>query len=298
MPVQPTSRRAYGDFQTNKPLARKAVQYISGKCPQEPFSVMLEPTCGKGNFILAALTEIDTLKKIIGIEIYQPYIWTAKLRILDFFLSHPHREPPEIRIIRANVFDFDFEHLSREINGHRLLILGNPPWVTNAELGSLNASNLPEKSNFKNFSGLDAITGKGNFDIGEYISLMLLRHLSHHSGYFAFLVKSVVPKNLLVNQKEHLLPIAEMEHRNINARKEFGAAVDACLFLARLNQEPGFSCSEWEHFDGKKATEYGWVAGHFVYSISNYRKAKKPGRAILFGLAARRKTRLFKSDGI
>ena len=45
------------------------------------------------------------------------------------------------------------------------LVLGNPPWVTNAELGLLKNSNLPIKSNFQGHKGLEALTGKANFDI-------------------------------------------------------------------------------------------------------------------------------------
>ena len=34
-------------------------------------------------------------------------------------------------------------------------MVGNPPWVTNAELGSLGSVNLPEKSNFQNLGGFN-----------------------------------------------------------------------------------------------------------------------------------------------
>ncbi len=40
-----------------------------------------------------------------------------------------------------------------------LLVVGNPPWVTSAELGALGSDNHPRKSNIKGLRGLDARTG-------------------------------------------------------------------------------------------------------------------------------------------
>ena len=56
--VQEPNRREYGDFQTNENLALKSVQYILSKNSKTVFDFILEPTCGKGSFILAALSEI------------------------------------------------------------------------------------------------------------------------------------------------------------------------------------------------------------------------------------------------
>ena len=53
-----------------------------------------------------------------------------------------------------------------------------PPWVTNSTVGTLGGTNLPTKSNFRRFNGLDAITGKSNFDISEWMLLHLLECLS------------------------------------------------------------------------------------------------------------------------
>ena len=52
-----------------------------------------------------------------------------------------------------------------------ILVIGNPPWVTNSAVGALGGSNLPVKSNFQRLNGLDAITGKSNFDISEWMLL-------------------------------------------------------------------------------------------------------------------------------
>ena len=76
------------DFQTNKDLAHKVVKQLSESniTPE----IVIEPTCGKGNFIIASLTCFTSIKKLFGIEIYKPYVWETKFNILDFYLSNPN----------------------------------------------------------------------------------------------------------------------------------------------------------------------------------------------------------------
>ena len=98
-------------------------------------------------------------------EIHEPYYWKTKFAILEFFILNPALNKPDTSLYLGNVFKFDFQDTKRSVENCDILILGNPPWVTNSELSSLNSNNLPKKTNFKELNGLDAITGKGNFDI-------------------------------------------------------------------------------------------------------------------------------------
>jgi len=271
--VEEPSRREYGDFQTNQKLALNSVEYILSKTNQKSYDFVLEPTCGKGNFILAALSKIPDLKKIVGVEIYQPYVWETKFKVLEHFVKHMKRNKPEIEIIHANVFDFDFESLSRETKQLKTLVIGNPPWVTNSELGSINSKNLPQKSNFKKHNGFDAITGKGNFDIGEYIALLMLKNFSSHSGKFGFLIKNSVVKNLVFDQYHNRFTVGNIKTLNIDAKKEFNVSVDACLFLSEFNQKPELFCKKLDFYTHKERTIYGWTNDKFVYSIDDYREA-------------------------
>lgn len=266
--VQEADRAEYGDFQTNSNLANRIASFLKteGISPE----ALVEPTFGKGNFILAALQHFPQLLQIRGVEIYKPYVWEAKFVILDFFLLNSDRSKPDIRLFHQNVFDFDFEKLSRDLSGE-VLILGNPPWVTNAKLGVLNSENLPIKSNFKNLNGLDAMTGKGNFDIGEYITLMLLRAFQNHSGRMAFLVKNSVIKNIVFDQKAAKLRIGELKQFPIDAKKEFGAAVEASLFSCKLNQIPEYQCAQTQMIPASEPDyHFGWQENRFVANTEKY----------------------------
>lgn len=157
----------YGDFQTNASLAGRVCDLlVTEGC--EP-TVVIEPTCGQGNLILAALRRFGRIQKIYGLEIYKPYLYQCKFNILTYYTDNPRAEKPAIHLLHCSIFDVDFSQLTQFESPDELLILGNPPWVTNATLGTMTSDNVPLKSNFKQHSGLDALTGKSNFDIAEFI---------------------------------------------------------------------------------------------------------------------------------
>ena len=271
--VAEPDRAEYGDFQTNKDLANKLAKSLSKNniLPE----IIIEPTCGKGNFIIASLSNFKTVKKVFGIEIYKPYIWETKFSILDYFLSNPNDNKPEITIKHCNIFDFDFKNISKQYPNEKLLIIGNPPWVTNSKLGSLNSTNLPKKSNFKNQNGLDAMTGKGNFDIAEYITLMLLDVFQTHNGHLALLVKNSVIKNIIFDQKDAKYKIGKIEKYCIDSKKEFNVSVEASLFYCQLNSTPSFQCNELDFYSLEKKSSFGWLNAKFVSNLANYNENKE-----------------------
>lgn len=261
-------RREYGDFQTNNSLALDVARYAQLKNPNIEF--IIEPTCGKGSFIISSLKCFKKIKKIVGVEIYRPYVWETKLNILSFFLDNTTVRIPEIEIYHCDAFNFDFESLAIATKDLNTLVIGNPPWVTNSELGTISSSNLPKKSNFKKHSGFEAITGKGNFDLGEYISLALLKAFQNHNGLFAFLIKNSVVKSLFVSQTLNRFKICNCEMLNIDSKKEFNASVNASLFITKTGSPPEFDCDEFDFYNGDKLTTFGWYKNKFVYSIDDY----------------------------
>jgi hypothetical protein len=268
------NRSEYGDFQTNQTLAQSITLWLYKKkkiCPK----FVVEPTCGKGNFIIAALSVFDQLQKVVGVEIYKPYTWETKFNIINFYISNPHINKPEIEIFHANAFNFDFNLLASEIKDE-ILILGNPPWVTNSKLSTLQSNNLPQKSNFKKFNGIDAITGKGNFDIGEYITLMMFDAFQNNKGHIAFLVKNSVIKNIISDQYSKKYKITDWEKLTIDSKKEFNVSVDASLLQCKLNSPPSFTCKEYIFYNPKTAIrEFGWVNDKFVSNTFTYLSCKE-----------------------
>jgi len=266
--VDKIDRTEYGDFQTNENLSNNICNLLK----EENISpeIILEPTCGKGNFIISSLKVFKDIKYIYGIEIYKPYIWETKFSILDYFLNNKTDSLPEINIFHQNVFNFDFNKISIHHKHQSILVIGNPPWVTNSKLSTLNSKNLPQKSNFKKHKGLDAITGKANFDIGEYISIKLLSIFSKLNGSFAFLIKNSVVKNILLEQKHLNHSISNIKQFNINTKKEFNVSVNACLFTCIFNKNPEYTISEYDFYSNKHLKKYGWINKKFVANIKSY----------------------------
>lgn len=267
--VSEPDRAEYGDFQTNTELANKVAVHLTAENVSP--EIIIEPTCGKGNFIVASLRQFADTKKVFGIEIYKPYVWESKFNIIDFYLNNPTENKPEISIVHSSVFDFDFKTIAKENNTKEILIIGNPPWVTNSKLGSLNSSNLPKKTNFKNHNGLDAMTGKGNFDIAEYITLMMIETFQHQNGNIALLVKNTVIKNIVFDQFAKKYAISNLEKHCIDSKKEFNVSVEAALFCCKLNSNPTFDCTEFDFYNNSNAKlNFGWLADKFVSNLDTY----------------------------
>src|SRR5690606_10791183 len=111
-----------------------------------------------------------------------------------------------------------------------VLVIGNPPWVTNSTLSSLGSNNIPRRANFQGYRGNDALTGKSNFDIAEWMLLKLIGTLTEVEGILAMLCKTSVARKVLRYCWKSGVKVGGFEIRRIDAMEFFGAAVDACLF--------------------------------------------------------------------
>lgn len=213
----------FGDFQTPLALARQIWDLLQKK---GDWDYILEPTCGEGNFIDAVVNETSPIK-VFGIETQARYVEK---------LSERYREKESVTIIHKSLFDV---HLAKDLNisnDKSLLVIGNPPWVTNAQLGALDSLNLPQKANFKNLRGLDALTGASNFDICEYIWLKLIYELANFNPTIALLCKTAVARNIIRHCFKNGLPVRESLLFKIDAKKWFGINADACLYVLALGE--------------------------------------------------------------
>ena len=155
------------------------------------------------------------------------------------------------------------------------LIVGNPTWVTNADLGAVESDNLPEKSNFHRRAGIEAITGKSNFDISEWMLFRYLDWLKDSSGTIAVLCKTTVARKTLLylwRKKEN--PIRSARIYKIDASSHFGAAVDACFFI--LEVQPHAAALRCDMFDALNVENpshtIGFVDGHIISDLALFNR--------------------------
>lgn len=216
-----TNKIEFGDFQTPPELAREIAIFLreSGETPD----VIVEPTCGQGSFIIAAIDTFSQAKAIYGFDINSQYVAELRKAIHD-------RNGHSCHIECKNFFQVDWAEFLNHL-GKNLLVIGNPPWVTNSALGVLGSKNLPKKTNFNGHNGFAAKTGKANFDISEWMLIKLAQALSQKPGCVAMLCKLSTARKTLRHAWLNRLNIGRCSLHAIDAQKHFGAAVDACLLI-------------------------------------------------------------------
>lgn len=268
-------RVSYGDWQTPKALADKVCTNHLDRFGSP--DILIEPTCGLGSFVFSALAHFQDLSEIHALDINQRYIRELKFNLLSNALNAPSQKFPDIYIYHADFFDFDFSEIinkSKQRNWN-LALIGNPPWVTNSSLGRKNSNNLPIKTNSSGLRGIDAITGRSNFDISEYITLSLLDLSQTNRGGMSFLLKNSVIRNILTKQKTAPIHIGNLEQGLIDAREEFDVSVAASCFYARFNCDFSKTCRILNFYDNVHIREYGWVNDSFVSNTDLYQEYSK-----------------------
>ncbi|WP_414528317.1 SAM-dependent methyltransferase [Nodularia chucula] len=256
----------YGDFQTPIELATKVCAKLIelGVCPD----VIIEPTCGIGNFIQVASRLFKSTNKIMGVELNPDYLQEVKTKKL--FL-----QDGRIELENADFFQFDWLSYLNKLNG-KFLVLGNFPWVTSSQQGSIGGENLPNKNNFQNYSGLDAITGKSNFDISEWMLIQAIQWLQGRDAYLAMLCKTSVSRKLLNYLYFHNLNLAECATYNIDTKKYFHASVEACLLFCKFDSSSkNYYCDVFNSLESSESYKIGYRNNFLIRDIAAFENLSK-----------------------
>lgn len=249
----------FGDFQTPDDLARRCVQTLEGI--SVPPSTVIEPTCGRGAFIRAVLEQVPMHTKIIGVDRNSKYL--EELQAI--LIARP------VEITCADFFTVNWQKIVQD-DQKMVWIIGNPPWVTNAGVGSIGGSNLPVKSNFQNMAGLEALTGKSNFDISEWMILDYIKWTKAHASIIAVLCKTAVARKILGHVLRYEGGWKRARLYGIEALREFGAAVDASWFVLERDGHPvSKDCEVYESLDASAPSRViGFHDGVMVSDVADY----------------------------
>ena len=254
--------KEFGDFQTPKDLAFEVCRLVSQLIG--PQSTIVEPTCGLGNFVHAA-SKFFSSSEIIGFELSDEY---------SDFAQHRFGEFQNITIEQVNFFEKDWRTLFNRL-AKPLLVLGNPPWVTNSQLGVLDSKNLPKKQNIQGLSGFDAMTGKSNFDISEWMLTEMMNALDRQDAYFAILCKTAVARKVLKYAWKSGIRLSKSAIYKIDTERYFNASVDACLFFCEFSTSTtNPKCSVYKSFEDDEPQEIGFENNEMLASIPFYDKWK------------------------
>ena len=252
----------FGDFQTPGMLAREVCELLV-RLGERP-GVVIEPTAGRGAFLLAAAAAFPAAK-LRGFEINASYVRDA-IAALDCAGATPRAS-----LACQDFFACDWETELARFSG-RLLLLGNPPWVTNSGVGVLSGSNLPTKENFLGLRGIAARTGKANFDISEWMLIRLLRALHVRPASLAMLCKTATARKFLRYAWQNNGRITTASLYRIDAAEHFAAAVDACLLFFRTGSDGPREADVYPSLSALAPTvRIGLAGDDLVADIQSYR---------------------------
>ena len=267
--VKNKQKTEFGDFQTPIELARKVCSLLSQR-GFRPASI-LEPSCGEGSFLRACLEFFPLVRNLIGIDINEDYVHAARLAVAGLT-----PRTASIEIMQADFFRLDWTSVL-ESAPQPILVIGNPPWVTNAELGSLQSSNLPEKSNYHDRRGIDAITGKGNFDISEWLLNRAIEWIDGGEAVLAMLCKTSVARKALHYAWKRGQHIQSSDMYAVDASNYFGASVPACLLVVCSSASVrSYDCSVHDSIEdhGGETAVFGLREGRLVANTPNFERWK------------------------
>lgn len=260
--------REFGDFQTPSELADEVCRLLLtlGLQPQ----AVLEPTCGTGSFLRQTFDHFATVRTAIGLEIEPSYLEQAAAR-LGAEISEGRLE-----LVQGDFFSTDWQSVLMQLPDP-LLIVGNPPWVTNAAIGALGGSNLPTKRNPGQLRGLEALTGKSNFDISEWMLLRCAEWVLRRTGTLAVLCKTAVARRLLPSLWSTSKNDFFSAVYRIDAKRYFNAATSACLLV--VSSELPATNAECPVFPSISAPSpvgcFGVCDGILVADVTAYRSLQR-----------------------
>lgn len=261
-----TKKIEFGDFQTPSSLAQAIAGFLRDNGGVA--DVIVEPTCGRGSFIAAVMTAFPKVKDIYGFDINPEYVCEAADTARQRGGRKPHLE-------HRNFFQIDWTEFFSTLTG-TILVIGNPPWVTNSALGTLESENLPEKTNFQGHNGFAAKTGKANFDISEWMLIKLTEALHRRVGCIAMLCKTSTARKLLRHAWLNRLNIGRCSLHLIDAQKHFGASVSACLLIVHTGM-PACAATACVYpdlsFNGRIST-LGLAGKELVADVDEYRRLR------------------------
>jgi hypothetical protein len=255
----------FGDFQTPQKLADEVCDLLLSQDINP--EIIIEPTCGVGSFITSALKKFSNLKHIIGNDISRVYVDEIKKK---------HAKAIADCVLELANDDFFKINWNNKTKHHKnILFLGNPPWVTNSQLGLFSGKNKPIKSNFQSFSGFEAISGKSNFDISEWMLLEMIKVLQQNDGYLAMLVKTSVARKIISSVWDNNVQ-ANISLYFIDTLDSFKVSVDACLLLGDFNHTKIANKKIVHVYSDLKKTylvqKIGYAQGELIADINAYRR--------------------------
>lgn len=247
-------QREFGDFQTPDALADDVCRALR-RWRVRPATV-LEPTCGRGS-LLAAAARAWPSARLVGFDVDAGHVAAAR------------RALPDATIERADAFRTDWRARLARLP-EPWLVLGNPPWVTNAALATLGSGNRPTRANTAGRRGIDAITGRSNFDVSEWITRACITAAAGRDAAVAMLLKTSVARRILRDLWRSGATVRDARLAAIDAADAFDARVAAGLLFLRVDRRGPAAAELRARLDARPDRRIGLGDGELVADFDGF----------------------------
>ena len=231
---------------------------------------LVEPTCGQGGFIFKALKQLPDIQQVFAVDINQKYVEQVSDQAIRLKLTGVHLD-----LAQADFFKVNWLKVIADLK-KPLLILGNPPWVTNSDLGKIDSENLPMKYAMDGISGIEALTGKSNFDISQSILQKLTDASEGQEITLAVLCKTSVARKILKSTwKKGRHFVARIYQ--IDAKRHFEVSVNACLLVCDFSKTAESQiCKVYDQiYDETPSSTLGYANHQLIADVNDYEDFKK-----------------------
>ena len=134
---------------------------------------------------------------------------------------------------------------------------------------------MPLKTNFQNHNGLDAITGKSNFDISEWMLIRMVQWLQKRKAYLAMLCKTSVSRKLLSYIHSQKLDLEYCATYKIDTKKYFRASVDACLLFCKFDlNSQNYFCDVFNSLEDSSYHRIGYQDSALIKDLMTFQKLR------------------------
>jgi hypothetical protein len=138
----------------------------------------------------------------------------------------------------------------------------------------MGGDNLPSKRNVDGDRGIDAVTGRGNFDVSEWLLRRGLEWIEGRDASLAMLCKTSAARKALSFAWKQRLRLARAEIRQVDADRAFGVTVSACLLVVDGGPASGeLVCPVFPRLDAERARAVlGFEGNRLLADVRAYRR--------------------------
>jgi len=228
-------QKEFGDFQTPRDLSTEICSFLvtQGVSP----AWIVEPTCGRGSFILSVLEQFPSTTRILGVDINGHHLQSLKQELSKLNASR------RVELVPEDFFKLDWPSILGELT-EPILILSSPPWVKIPTLG----------------------------DMPEWMLIHLVQWVTGRDAIVAMLCETRVVRKVLGHLWKNQEEIGQSFLYLLDGQKLFGLSMAMGLFVCKTKGDgSNRTCQVYEGLSNNcHVTTFGFRDGQLIADVESF----------------------------